>query len=133
VLIATVTRILLAKYGIPESTTLQICCTCHVVNLVVQDILAAIGEADDLDDIDYYSLHKEQPFHLDIDVDSDQVAMDNKEFQDDTEESNKPETISMEEEEKLKATASPLSKVCISVQLATQFTNVTFAVTVYYK
>ena len=44
--------------------------------------------------------------------------MDNEEFQDDAEESDEPETISMEEEEKLKATASPLSKVCISVQLA---------------
>ncbi len=79
-LIATVARILLAKYGIPESTTLQIRCTCHVVNLVVQDILAALGEADNPDDIDYHSLHKEQPFHLDIDADSDQVAMDNEEF-----------------------------------------------------
>ena len=102
---------------------MQIRCTCHIVNLVVQDILAALGEADDPDDIDYYSLHKEQPFHLDIDADSDQVAMDNEEFQDeldDTEESDEPENISMEEEEKLKATVSPLSKVCIStVQLAT--------------
>jgi hypothetical protein len=119
VLIATVARILLAKYGIPKSTTLQIHCICHVINLVVQDILATLGEADDPDNIDYHSLHKEQPFHLDIDADSDQVTMDNEEFQDDTEESDKPETISMKEEEKLKATASPLSKVCISVQLAT--------------
>ena len=59
--------------------------------------------------------------------------MDNEEFQDDAEESDEPENIHMEEEEKLKATASPLSKVCISVQLATQFTNLTFAVTVYYE
>ena len=120
-LIATVARILLAKYGIPESSTLQIRCTCHVVNLVAQDILAAVGEADNPDDIDYYSLHKEQPFHLDIDIDadSDQVAMDNEEFQDDAEESDEPENISIEEEEKLKATVSPLSKVCISVELAT--------------
>jgi hypothetical protein len=111
VLIATVARILLAKYGIPESTNLHIRCTCHVVNLVVQDILAALGEADDPDDIDYYSLNKEQPFHLDIDTDSDQVAMDNEEFDDDADESDESESINMEEEEKLAATASPLSKV----------------------
>jgi hypothetical protein len=85
VLIATVARILLAKYGIPESTNLHIRCICHVVNLVVQDILAALGEADAPDNIDYYSLNKEQPFHLDIDTDSDQVALDNEEFEDEGE------------------------------------------------
>jgi hypothetical protein len=111
VLIATVARILLTKYGIPELTNLHIRCTFHVINLVIQDILAALGEADDPDDVDYYSLHKEQPFHLDIDTDSDQVAMDNEEFEDDMEESDELENISMEEEEKLKATSSPLSKV----------------------
>jgi len=112
VLIATVAYILLTKYGIPESTYLHIRCTCHIVNLVIQDILAALGEADDPDGINYYSLHKEQPFHLNIDTNSDQVVMDNEEFEDDMEESDEPENISMEEEEKLKATLSPLSKVC---------------------
>jgi hypothetical protein len=121
-LIATVAHILLAnlKYGIPESTILQICCTCHVVNLVVQDILAALGEADDPDDINYYSLNKEQPIHLDINTDSDQVALDNEEFEDEVEdEAADSENITMEEEEKLTATASPLSKVCICFREST--------------
>lgn len=114
VLIATVARILLAKYGIPASTNLHIRCTCHVVNLVVQDILAALGEADDPDNLDYYSLNKEQSFHLDLNSDFDQLAMDSEEFEDDADELDEPENISIEEEEKLQATTSPLSKVWIS-------------------
>ena len=115
-LIATVARILLAKYGIPQSPNLHIRCTCHVVNLVVQAILAALGEVDDPDEIDYYSLNKEQPFHLDIDTDPDQVELDNEEFEDRAAEGEVVdwENISMEEEEKMKATKSPLSKVCSS-------------------
>jgi hypothetical protein len=112
VVIATVARILLAKYGIPSSPNLHIRCFCHVINLVVQAILAALGEADDPDDVDYYSLNKEQPFHLDIDTDPDQVALDDEEFDDDVEEEF--ENITLEEEEKPKATESPLSKVCFS-------------------
>jgi hypothetical protein len=42
---------------------------CHVVNLMVQAILAALGEADNPDEVDYYTLNKEQPLHLDIDAD----------------------------------------------------------------
>jgi len=72
VIIATVARILSAKYGIPELPNLHIRCFCHVVNLVVQAILTALGEADDPDNIDYCSLNKEQPFHLDINTDPDQ-------------------------------------------------------------
>jgi hypothetical protein len=123
VLIATVACILLAKYGIPESTNLHIRCTCHIVNLVVQDILAALGEADAPDNIDYYSLNKEQPFHLDIDTDSDQVALDNEEFEDEGEDDAPDlQNITMEEEEKLKAKASPLSKVC---SVSTEVTKLT--------
>ena len=78
---------------------------------MVQAILAALGEADDSDNIDYYSLNKEQPFHLNINTNPDQVALDDEEF-DDIEEDF--ENITMEEEEKPKATESPLSKVCFS-------------------
>jgi len=133
-LIATVACILLAKYGILESTNLQIRCTCHVVNLVVQDILAALGEADDPDDIDYYLLNKEQPFHLDINTDSDQVELDNEEFEDDGEGDEDLENITMEEEEKLKATASSLSKVCSSLgcPIFDAILMITIA-TLYYK
>jgi len=83
---------------------------------VVQDILATLGEADNPDDIDYYSLNKEQLFHLDINTDSDQVELDNEEFKNDGEGDEEDlENITMEEEEKLKATASLLSKVCSSL------------------
>jgi hypothetical protein len=92
---------------------------CHVVNLVVQAILAALGEADDPDEVDYYTLNKEQPLHLDISADPDQVELDAEEFQDeevvnDEDEVAPEENIILEEEEKQKATESPLSKVCIS-------------------
>ena len=117
VVLSTVSRILLAKYGIPSSPNLHIRCACHVVNLVVQAILASLGEADDPDEVDYYTLNKEQPFHLDIDADPDQIELDSEEFQDEPEEDNEmasDENIVLEEEEKSKATKSPLSKVCTS-------------------
>jgi hypothetical protein len=85
---------------------------CHVVNLVVQAVLAALGEADDPDEVDYYTLNKEQLLHLDIDADADQIELDSEEFQDEVDEKTTPdENIMLEEEEKLKATESPLSKV----------------------
>jgi hypothetical protein len=88
---------------------------CHIVNLVVQAILAALGEADNPDEVDYFTLNKEQPFHLDIDADPDQIELDREEFQDEEEDEMTPEeNITLEEEEKLKATESPLSKVHIS-------------------
>lgn len=90
---------------------------CHVVNLVVQAILASLGEADDPDKVDYYTLNKEQPFHLDIDADPDQIELDSEEFQDEPEKDSEmasDENIVLEEEEKSKATKSPLSKVCTS-------------------
>lgn len=85
---------------------------CHVVNLVVQAILAALGEADNPDDIDYYTLNKERPLHLDIDADPEQIALDREEFQDEVEDEIPPEeSVTLEEEEKVKAMESPLSKV----------------------
>jgi hypothetical protein len=115
VLIATVSCILLAKYGIPQSPNLHIRCICHVVNLVVQATLAALGEVDDPDLIDYHSLHKEQPFHLDIDEDPAQAELDNEQFEDDAmardEEDEENDNIIMEDEEREKAMNGPLSKV----------------------
>lgn len=103
---------------------------CHVVNLVVQAILATLGEADNPDDVDYYTLNKEQPLHLDINADPDQIALDQEEFPDDIEDDSDAETsleenIMLEEEEKLKATDSVLSKVCISaVKLSFSWTDI---------
>jgi hypothetical protein len=113
ILISTISCILLAKYGIPPSPNLQIRCVCHVVNLVVQAILASLGEADDPDKVDYYTLNKEQPLHLNIEADPDQIELDSEQFQDVENEMASDENIALEDEEKLKATKSPLSKVCI--------------------
>jgi hypothetical protein len=96
VIVATVARILLAKYGIPPSPN-----------------LATLGEADSPDKIDYYTLNKEQPLHPDINADPDQIELDKEEFQDEMDDEAAPEeNIILEEEEKLKAMESPLSKVC---------------------
>jgi len=110
----TVAWILLAKYGIPQSPNLHIYCICHVVNPTVQAILATLRKANNPDEVDYFTLNKEQPLHLNINVDSDQVGLDNKEFQDKEDDEAVPkENITLEDEEKLKATESPLSKVHI--------------------
>jgi len=74
-----------------------------------------LEQADNPDEVDYFTLNKEQPLHLNINVDSDQVGLDNKEFQDKEDDEAVPkENITLEDEEKLKATESPLSKVHIS-------------------
>jgi hypothetical protein len=91
--------------------------TCHVVNLVVQAILASLREADDPDKVDYYTFNKDQPFHLDIDADPDQIELDSEEFQDEPEKDDEMASggnIMLEEEEKSKATKSLLSKVYMS-------------------
>jgi len=83
-----------------------------MVNLVIQAILAALREADDSDEIDYYTLDREWPLYLDIDADPEQIKLNKKEFQDEVEdETTTPkESVTLEEEEKVKATESPLSK-----------------------
>ena len=117
-IIATVTHHLLTKYGIPESPNQHIRCLCHVVNLVVQSILATLGETNKPEDIDHFLLNKVQPFHLDIENDPDQVALDHEEFDDDLEDNIK-ENIAMEDEEKPSAMRSPLSKVCLHLFITT--------------
>ena len=113
VIVSTVSRHLLNKYRIPESPNQQIRCLCHVINLVVQSILANLGEAEDPKDNDHFLLNKAQPFHLDIDNDPDQVALDREEFNDDIVEGDIEENITIEDEEKKSAAQSPLSKVCL--------------------
>ena len=52
-------------------------------------------------------------FGIDIDEDLDQIELDSEEFEDDLEEQNPDsDNIALEDEEKLEATKSPLSKVC---------------------
>lgn len=83
---------------------------CHIINLVVQAILHAIREADDPNITDYYTLNKGNPVHVDVENDSEQVELDQEQFGD-TEENEAPDPITVEEEEKLKASKSLLSKV----------------------
>lgn len=108
-LIATVAHCLLAKYGIPESPNLHIRCLCHVVNLVVQAILCALGEAEDPEANDYYDQNKNRSIHFDANTDPDQVELDNEEFLDIDDKDEEP--LSLEEEEKRQAQKSCLSKV----------------------
>ena len=72
VLVGALSRILMQKFGIqwvPENS--QIRCLAHVVNLVVQKILAVLNEADDPEIVDYYLPNKDLPFHYDPDGDPD--------------------------------------------------------------
>jgi hypothetical protein len=70
-------------------------------------------QADNPQDNDHFLLNKAQPFHLDIDNDPDQVALDREEFND--EENNIEEIVAIEDEEKPSAIQSPLSKVCLQL------------------
>ena len=81
---------------------------------MVQAILATLGEANNPDGVNYFTLNKEQPLHLNINADPDQVGLNCEQFQDEVEnEAGPEESIMLEDEEKLKVTESPLSKICI--------------------
>jgi hypothetical protein len=59
---------LLKKYGLqfhPQNA--WICCLAHVVNLIVQCLLALLNEAEDPKMDDYYIPNKHLPFHYDPD------------------------------------------------------------------
>ncbi|KAJ6474928.1 hypothetical protein C8R45DRAFT_790942, partial [Mycena sanguinolenta] len=60
----------------------QIRCLAHVVNLIVQKILASLGDAEDPDVIDYYLLNKDTPFHYDADNDPDIHQLEQEVFSD---------------------------------------------------
>jgi len=77
VIVATVGRCILARYGIPYTPDMHIRCIAHVINLIVQAFLAALDEADNPDDIDYYEFMKDLPIHYNVDEDQDQIALDN--------------------------------------------------------
>ena len=55
---------------------MHIHCLAHVVSLIVQAFLAAIHEADNLDENDYYELSKGEPIHCDIDADEEETALE---------------------------------------------------------
>ncbi|GJF00443.1 hypothetical protein PsYK624_167310 [Phanerochaete sordida] len=77
VLARTLAALLLKRYGIqfsPENG--QIRCIAHVVNLVVQQILHTLAEADDPALEDYYESYKHEPFHYDLEDDDEQKALE---------------------------------------------------------
>ena len=113
VLVATVARCLLMRYGIPPSDNFHIRCLAHVVNLIVQAILSALGEADNPDACDYYELNKKNTdaVHLDADADPDQVELDTETFEKGGEGTEAVEELTPEELEKIAAMKSPLKKV----------------------
>jgi hypothetical protein len=70
--------LLLQKYGLqfhPQNARIR--CLAHVVNLVVQAILAELDEADDPEQEDYYIPNKHIPFHYDLDDDEEVRQMEN--------------------------------------------------------
>jgi len=58
----------------------------HVVNLIVQAILAELNEADDPEQDNYYIPNKHIPFHYDPDNDEEVQQMKNEEEEEDGEE-----------------------------------------------
>ncbi|KAJ7582416.1 hypothetical protein C8J56DRAFT_791591 [Mycena floridula] len=109
VLIETVSSLLQQKYQIPESPkTLQMRCIGHVVNLASQDIMAAIGCGETMEQCDYHTFNKSQPLHLDIDTDQDQLNLEEEAFDEILEDE---EEITPEEAEKVAALKTPIAKV----------------------
>ena len=85
---------LLQKYGLNFHTqNARIRCMAHVVNLIVQALLAALNEADDPEKDDYYIPNKHLPFHYNPD--------DDNEVQEIEAEGNKPDDEDGEFEELL--------------------------------
>jgi hypothetical protein len=80
VLLRTLSRLLIDKYGIqfvPDNAHIR--CLAHVVNLVVQKMLALLGEADHPEINDYYELMKDLPVHYDAENDEALKEMESEE------------------------------------------------------
>ena len=85
---------LLQKYGLNfHAQNARIWCMAHVVNLIVQALLAALNEADDPEKDNYYIPNKHLPFHYDLDDDDEVQEMEA--------EGNKPDDEDEEFEELL--------------------------------
>ncbi|KAK7001674.1 hypothetical protein R3P38DRAFT_3368049 [Favolaschia claudopus] len=136
VLVAALSRLLMKKFDIqfiPANS--QIHCLAHVVNLVVQKILATLDAAPDPDTdagaSDEYLGNKDTPFHYDPHTDPEQVNLEKEEFTADddrsTEEDEAAELLAgkLDEEyldmsplEKLRTTTT---KICSSPQRRKRF------------
>lgn len=111
VLVKTTGRFILTRYGIPWTPDMHIRCIAHVVNLVVQAFLAAIDEADDPDEVDYYKLNKGNPIHYNVEEDEEQIALE-AEVVDPTLNIPPTKDFELEDEERNICAESPLKWVC---------------------
>ncbi|KAF8186575.1 hypothetical protein K438DRAFT_1033042 [Mycena galopus ATCC 62051] len=97
-------RLLAQKFDIqfvPDNS--QIHCLAHVVNLVVQKMLAVLEEADDPDVVDYYLSNKDLPFHYDPDTDAELRDLEDEQFVYKDEEAEEAANTEAKEESKAKA------------------------------
>ena len=113
VLVSTVARCLLARYGIPENKDAHIRCIAHVINLIVQAFLHGLEEVDDDPDIEDY-FNTDAPIHYDVTQDKEQVALEDEEFGDEV--LQEPEEMKFSEEEESEmidevSAHSPLKRV----------------------
>ncbi|KAJ3501122.1 hypothetical protein NMY22_g19033 [Coprinellus aureogranulatus] len=74
-------RWILSLYNVPEKPDSHIRCLAHVINLVVQAILAGLGEAEQCDaatdeDADYFLQNKSTPLHYDPATDISQIELE---------------------------------------------------------
>ncbi|KAF5317764.1 hypothetical protein D9619_012500 [Psilocybe cf. subviscida] len=76
VLVDTVAKRLLERYGVPYTPDCHIRCFAHITNLVVQSFLASMDEAPDPDDDDEYADITDYPLHYDVDADEEQIALE---------------------------------------------------------
>lgn len=92
-------------------------CLAHVVNLVVQKILAALDEAEDPDDKDEYVENKDLPIHYDPENDPDLNALQGEVFESDIDQGTEEEdAVGIMKELAIKfAKMTPLQKVCTCI------------------
>ncbi|KAJ6464225.1 hypothetical protein DFH09DRAFT_1489009, partial [Mycena vulgaris] len=101
----------------------QIRCLAHVVNLVVQKILAKLNEADEPEVVEYYLPNKDVPFHCDPDDDPDLRDLENETFEDQDDAQNEGELDLSSQSlvpcrRQLRLT---MTKICASPQRRKQF------------
>lgn len=133
---------LLQKYGLNvHALNARIRCMAHVVNLIVQALLAALDEADDPDKDDYYIANKHLPFHYDpndddevqeMEAEGDKEDGEGEDDDDDDEDEefekllNMPELLDEELDKEVSAKVANLSevkKVSLLHRLQSNFTH----------